>query len=177
MSRKLTLCCFAILLALSLTAVAARSQAKEQAKPALPPARRIPGITAPDSTPHACVGCHINYPEMKLDARCSTQMAQWNEKVEPGLLAKAQASAPTGVILQGKHPRTKGAFNNIPAQCLVCHGKDSRRAPPFARMLHMIHLTGGDENHFLTIYQGECTGCHKLDLSTGRWTIPSAPEK
>ncbi|HEY4956131.1 MAG TPA: hypothetical protein VII02_14730, partial [Gemmatimonadaceae bacterium] len=90
---------------------------------------------------------------------------------------KAQASAPTGVILQGKHPRTKGAFNNIPAQCLVCHRKDSRRAPPFARMLHMIHLTGGDENHFLTIYQGECTGCHKLDLSTGRWTIPSAPEK
>jgi hypothetical protein len=177
MIRNLTLCCFAILLATSLTAATAESQEKEQAKPALPPVRMIPGITAADSTPHACVDCHINYPEMKLDARFSTQMARWNERVEPGLLAKARASAPAGMILKGKHPRTTGAFNNIPAQCLVCHGKDSRRAPPFARMLHMIHLTGGDENHFLTIYQGECTHCHKLDPSTGRWSIPSAAEK
>lgn len=177
MIRKLMLCCLAILLATSLTAVAAQSQVNQPAQPTLPPARKIPGITAPDSVPHACVNCHINYPEMNLDARFSTQMARWSEKVEPTLLAKAQASAPQGMILKGKHPKTTGGFNNIPAQCLVCHGKDSRRAPPFARMLHLIHLTGGEENHFLTIYQGECTHCHKLDMSTGRWTLPSAPEK
>ena len=177
MSKKPMLCCFGILLAVSLTAVLAQGQAKEQPKQALPPARKIPGITAPDPHPHACVDCHINYPEMNLDARFSTQMAQWNEKVEPGLLAKAQASAPEGMILQGRHPNVPGVFYDIPASCLVCHRKDSPVSPPFAQMIHSIHLTGGNENHFLTIYQGECTHCHKLDLSTGRWTIPSAPEK
>jgi hypothetical protein len=44
-------------------------------------------------------------------------------------------------------------------------------------MMHVIHLTGGEENHFLTAYQGECTSCHKLNTTTGQWTTPSAPEK
>lgn len=177
MISKLPLCCFAILLAVSLAVVPAQSQVKEQAQPTLPPARKIPGITSPDSIPHGCVECHVNHPEMNLDVRFSTLIARWTEKVEPEILAKAQASAPEGMVLKGKHPKASGSYNNVPAQCLVCHAKDSKRAPPFARMIHMLHLTGGGENHFLTIYQGECTYCHKLDMSTGRWTLPNAPEK
>lgn len=144
---------------------------------ALPPARKIAGITAADPVPHACPDCHINYVDRNLDVRFSTLLNRWSEKVEPQLLAKAQASSPPGLILQGKHPRVTGIFNNIPANCLACHSKTSTTSPPFANLIHNIHLTGGDENHFLTIFQGECTFCHKLDLKTGHWTIPSGPEK
>ena len=44
-------------------------------------------------------------------------------------------------------------------------------------MIHEIHLTGGDTNHFLTMFQGECTLCHKLDAKSGAWAIPSGPER
>ena len=49
-----------------------------------------------DPFPHACVDCHIDYPEMKLDARFGTMMAQWNEQVPPELLAKAGIALPKG---------------------------------------------------------------------------------
>ena len=171
MTGKLTLCCFAFLLNASLTPLTAQAQAKQT----LPPARMIPGITAPDSFPNSCIDCHVNRPEM--DARFSTQIARWNEKVEPELPAKAQAAAPEGMILKGKHPKTGVSFKNIPAQCINCHGRDSEGAPPFSRMMHLIHLTGGDQNRFMTVYHGECTNCHKLNLTTGRWAFPSGPEK
>jgi len=144
---------------------------------AAPPPRVIPGITAKDAFPRACVDCHINYPDLKLDAHLSTFMKQWNVKVEPSLLRKAAAAAPPGLTLQGQHPGVAGALRDIPAGCLVCHGKTSKMAPPFARMLHAIHLTGGKDNHFLTMFQGESTHCHKLNADTGAWSIPSGPEK
>jgi hypothetical protein len=143
----------------------------------LPPPRAIPGITAKDQFPRACVDCHLNYPEQKMDARFSTFMKQWTQKVEPQLLAKAAASAPPGVKLKGQHPAVLGALKNIPTACLMCHGRTSTMAPPFARMLHAIHLTGGKDNHFLTVFQGECTHCHKLNAATGAWSLPSGPER
>lgn len=146
------------------------------APPAPPSARKIPGINAPDPFPNACVSCHVNMPEQNMDARFSTLMKGWREKVEPGLLAKAQAAAPAGVTLKGKHPAITSALRNIPDGCLKCHGAESKKAPPFARMIHLVHLTGGDENHFMTMFQGECTDCHKLNATTGAWSIPSAPE-
>ena len=121
--------------------------------------------------------CHLNYVEQKLDTRFSTLMKQWNEKVEPALLKKVAGSASQGVTLKGKHPTVAGALKDIPAGCLPCHGKASRMAPPFFRMLHAIHLTGGKDNHFLTLFQGECTHCHKLNTATGQWSLPSGPEK
>jgi cytochrome c553 len=151
-------------------------QDASKAAQAPPPARKIPGITADDAFPHACVDCHINHPELNLDARISSLMKGWNDKVEPALLAKAQAAAPAGVTLKGKHPAAAFALKNIPTSCLTCHSKKSTLAPPFAQMLHVIHLTGGEQNHFLTVYQGECTHCHKLNTSTGLWAIPSAAE-
>lgn len=142
----------------------------------LPPPRNIPGITSEDNFPNACVDCHMNYKEMNMDTRFSTLMQLWREKVDSTLLIKAQDAAPVGLILKGKHPNAPTKFNNIPAECLTCHKKDSKIAPPFASLIHRIHLTGGAENHFLTIFQGECTYCHKLNQTTGAWTIPSAPE-
>ena len=67
----------------------------------LPPARGIPGLTEEDQFPRGCVDCHINMPERKQDERISTLMSGWAEKVEPGLLEKAQALAPAGITLKG----------------------------------------------------------------------------
>ncbi|MGE5345035.1 MAG: hypothetical protein ACM3JH_03690 [Acidithiobacillales bacterium] len=142
----------------------------------LPPVRKIPGLTAPDTHPKGCVDCHIQYPDRKLDERFSTLMAAWTTKVNAGLLKKAQAAAPAGVTLKGKHPKTP-AMREIPRSCLGCHSKGSKTAPPFGQMIHLFHLTGGNENRFLTIFQGECTLCHKLDAATGQWTMPSGVEK
>lgn len=175
MVRRSTL--FGIALPILFTIFLAHAQEEKQTAPAPPPARKIPGINTEDPYPHACVDCHINYVEMNLDTRFSTLMRLWIEKAEPKLVAKAQASAPKGLMLKGKHPNALAALEDIPARCIVCHGKESSTAPPFANMIHNIHLIGGEENHFLTMFQGECTYCHKLDLTTGHWTVPSAPEK
>jgi hypothetical protein len=145
--------------------------------PPLPPARSIPAINAEDRFPRACVDCHVNRPDINLDVRLSTLMGRWTENVDQGLLAKAQATAPQSVVLKGKHPPATGALKSIPAGCLTCHSRVSKTAPPFSRMMHRIHLTGGGENHFMTLFQGECTHCHKLDAATGAWTLPSGAER
>lgn len=166
-----------LVVALSVSVAAFSVAGQDKSKlPQAPPARKIPGITSDDAFPHGCVDCHTNHPELNLDARLSSLMKEWNNKVEPALLAKAQATAPSGVTLKGKHPVAAFALKNIPAGCLTCHSKKSTLAPPFAQMLHKIHLTGGEENHFLTVYQGECTHCHKLNTATGLWSMPSAAE-
>ena len=50
-------------------------------------------------------------------------------------------------------------------------------APPFARLMHAIHLVGAQDSHYMTFYQGECTHRHKLDQKSGAWSLPSGPEK
>jgi hypothetical protein len=138
-----------------------------------PAARAIPGITAKDPFPRGCVDCHVQRPDK--DQRLSTLLAQWNQKVDPQLLARAQASSPAGTTLKGKHPKVP--LNDIPAGCLKCHARTSKLAPPLATMLHGFHFGGGKDNEFLTQFQGECTYCHKLNAATGAWTLPSGPEK
>jgi hypothetical protein len=173
---------FAPYLSTLLAALAAMTQTPPPPKPAgapklSPPPRAIPGITAKDEYPRPCVDCHLNYVEQKTDLRFSTLVKQWNEKVEPALLKKVTGSAPPGLTLKGKHPVAAGALRNIPAGCLPCHGSASKMAPSFARMMHAIHLTGGRDNLFLTLFQGECTHCHKLNAITGQWSLPSGPER
>lgn len=174
MFTKLWITTFLLICGLSISETFAQGEDTTEQK--LPPHRNIPGITTPDQFPNACVDCHINYTEMNMDTRFSTLMKLWREKVDSALLVKAQDAAPEGMILKGKHPKAPTSFNKIPAECLTCHSKKSNTAPPFARMIHMIHLTGGANNNYLTIFQGECTYCHKLNSNTGEWTIPSAPE-
>ena len=174
MIRRLLL--LAIILSCSFMIFMAQGQEEKQPAPAPPPARKIPGITAEDSFPNGCVDCHINYVQMNMDTRFSTLLKNWSEKVEPKILEQAQASAPEGMTLKGKHPNATSSLKNIPKGCLACHGRESKMAPPFSKMLHIMHYTGGDKSPYLTIFQGECTHCHKLDLSKGLWVIPSGPE-
>ena len=166
-------------LALVVLAFGARAEPQENkdAPPPLPPPREIPGITASDAYPRSCVDCHVVYPELKRDERLSTLMKTWTEAVDPKLLAAAQVAMPAGVKLKGRHPAAPGALKNPPASCVTCHGPTSKTAPPFSRMIHVIHLTGGKDNVFLTVFRGECTHCHKLDPATGSWTMPGGPEK
>ncbi len=147
----------------------------QEAPPPPPPPRDIPGITADDPFPQACVSCHIVLPD-GMDVRLSTLMAGWTEGVDSVLLAIAQSAAPAGVTLTGVHPDVPAAVTDIPNGCLACHSRSSPLAPPFARLLHRIHLTGGEQSIFLSMFQGECTYCHKLDLSTGAWSMPSGAE-
>jgi hypothetical protein len=158
--------------------VLAQSDEPQGGPPPPPPMRAIPGLTAEDPHPHACVDCHIVMKEPKeMDTRISTLMAQWNEgQVEPALLEKAKAAAADPAKITGKHPKVTGALKDIPKGCLMCHGKDSKTAPPFARMIHLVHLTGAEQNPYLSYFQGDCTHCHKLDQKTGAWSMPSASE-
>jgi hypothetical protein len=137
----------------------------------------IPGITTPDRTPHACVDCHVNRPEANADYRLPTILAKWKDAVDPEILQKAKAAAPEGKVLAGKHPDVATRIKTIPDDCLKCHGRNSQSAPPFAKLLHAIHLVGGQQNHFLTIANGTCTSCHKLDQKTGAWHLGSGEAK
>jgi len=143
----------------------------------LPPPRAVPGVSAADLHPNGCVDCHVRISEPEVDARFGPLMAKLAQEVEPELLEMTRATAPEGVTIRGRHPPVPKALRNIPASCNPCHAKDSRVAPPFAKLLHRIHLSSDPENVFMTVYQGECTHCHKLDAATGAFSMPSGPEK
>ncbi len=175
MNRKVLFAVLVVTVSFMLPVVA--GQAEEGGGPPLPPARQVPGITADDMFPNACVDCHINMTDINLDVRLSSIFKRWTEKVEPKFVEKAQSAVPKGMKLKGKHPALNDGFKDIPATCLECHSKTSKQAPPFDKMMHGLHLTGGGENPFMTLFQGECTHCHKLNQSTGGMSIPSAPEK
>ena len=131
--------------------------------------RAIPGINAKDAYPAACVDCHVK------DMRLSTKLARWNGTADAKNLAAMQAFAPKGMTLKGKHPPVTG--KDIPASCLKCHAAMAKAAPPLAPLLHGIHLASGDQSDFVKQFQGECTYCHKLNKTTGTWSIPSGAEK
>lgn len=141
-----------------------------------PAARGIPGITAKDVYPTACVDCHTRQPD-GTDARLSTLMARWNGQADAKRLSMMQAIAPKGVTLKGKHISLGSAVKDIPASCAKCHTPQSKIAPPFAALIHVTHLSRGEESRFVTVYQGECTHCHKLNKSAGTWSVPSGAEK
>jgi len=138
--------------------------------------RKIPGLTGKDPFPRGCVDCHVNMPERKMDVRISTLMKRWQEKVEPEFLARVKMFTPSSVTVRGKHPRADAALADIPNACLKCHSKTSTFAPPLGPLLHGLHFTGGEKNHFLTLFQGECTHCHKFDAKSGNWGFASGKE-
>ncbi len=166
---------FTMLVLATATAALAQTPPGSGKKP--PPLRPIPGLTAPDKFPQGCVDCHVNMPEQKMDVRLSTLMKQWQEEVEPALLAKAKRFAPPGLTLKGQHPKLGQGVGEVPKTCLTCHSRTSKIAPPFSRMVHGLHLVGGEANHFMTLFQGECTHCHKLNVETGAWSVKSGRER
>lgn len=137
----------------------------------------LPGITTPDKTPRGCVDCHKIRPERKRDSRLPTLLAKWKDGTDPKVLEKAKAAAGADRTLAGKHPDIAAQIQVIPNDCLMCHGRDSQSAPPFAKLQHTLHLVGGKENRFLAGAQGTCTHCHKLDPRTGAWHLGSGDAK
>ena len=163
-------CCY-------LLTAASHAQNAPSQQPEMPPARAIPGITADDQYPRACVDCHINDVAMNRDTRLSTLTAQWTERVPSELLETARSVAGSNVQLKGVHPRVRDAvLRDIPDSCLSCHEHNARHTPPLVPLLHEIHLGSGDEAVYLRMFQGECTHCHKWNKTTGEWRIPSGPE-
>jgi hypothetical protein len=156
--------------------VAALVAAPQEGPPIPPLPRAIPGLTAPDAFPRGCVDCHVSRPDLRLDTRLSIGMRSWIAGVDPVLLAKVRAYSPEGMQLKGRHPKVDKSLADIPNGCLKCHSQTSKSAPPFARLLHGLHLAGGAKNHYLSQFQGECTHCHKLDLKTGAWSFASGAE-
>jgi hypothetical protein len=133
------------------------------------PPRAIPGINAKDVYPAGCVDCHVK------EKRVSALLSHWNGQVDAKTLAAMQAFMPKGMTLKGKHPTV--ATKDIPALCLKCHTGTSKGIAPLAPLLHGIHLAKGDASEFVKQFQGECTHCHKLNKTTGTWSLPSGPEK
>jgi len=136
------------------------------------------GLAAGDPFPKGCVSCHTVDKAKGTDHRLSVALAQWTAgKVDAALLAQSKASAPAGIVLKGKHPAAEDSLEDIPGACLDCHDSGSKKAPPFSQLLHLVHLTGGTNNAFVTTFKGDCTHCHKLDAKTGVWSMPSGPEQ
>ena len=134
-------------------------------------------VSAADAFPMGCVSCHTVDKAKGADHRLSVALKEWTlGKIDAGLLAKSKASAPAGVTLKGKHPSAEDSLEDIPGACLDCHDSGSKKAPPFSQLLHLVHLTGAN-NAFVTTFKGDCTHCHKLDVKTGAWSMPSGPEQ
>jgi len=124
----------------------------------------------PADKPSACVVCHTKTADG--DHSMSAIIAGMVKGVDAKLLAKAQAAAPEGATLKGKHMNVASMVKSVPDGCVKCHNDKSKMAPPMGRMLHMIHLTGED-NHFAKL--GTCTSCHSLDEKTGVQSITNGP--
>ena len=129
-----------------------------------------------DAYLNGCVDCHVKGKDG--DKRLSALMTAWASVVPAPMIEKARAASADPAKIKGKHPVVPNVAANMPQTCLkACHKKGSTIAPPFAQLLHTIHLVGGAQNKFVTAYKGECTHCHKLDQKTGTWTMPSGAEK
>ncbi len=116
---------------------------KQEAKPAAATTPSdIPGITTPDRTPHACVDCHVNHPESKMDYRLPSILAQWKNGTDPKIIEKAQAAVPEGKTLAGKHPDVSAQIRFIPNDCLMCHGRRFSNGSP-VRQAAARHPPGG----------------------------------
>lgn len=141
-----------------------------------PAIRQIPGLTSKDAYPNGCVDCHVVGKDG--DMRISALIKTWTSAVPVALAEKARAASVDPSKIKGKHPAMANVKANIPQTCLAgCHKPGSTTAPPFAQLMHVIHLVGSNSNRFLTANQGECTHCHKLNQKTGTWKAASSGEK
>jgi len=136
----------------------------------------VPGLTSPDTHPEACVSCHIRMDDIGVDARLSVALGEWERSVPAKVMKIAEDAMGSAKDLKGQHPSVALPLEDVPFSCISCHAATSS-APPFGRLIHLAHYRGGDENHFLSIFRGECTLCHKMDPTTGVWRIPRGSEK
>ena len=161
----------AFALALWLVVVGITSANQDRTAAGAASVRSIPGLTGPDTHPEACVSCHIEMNDIGLDARLSTTLGAWEHEVPDNVLEIAKDLSGSPDILRGKHPALALPLEDVPSSCIDCHAVASP-APPLGPLIHLIHYQGGESNHFLSVFGGECSLCHKMDWDTGTWRIP-----
>jgi hypothetical protein len=134
---------------LVLPSIAAGAPAPAAPEAAMP---FLPGIVSPDEHPRGCVDCHVYVSDDK-DFR----------------LNKA-------VAIDTKHPNIANAFKGtlIPDSCMLCHKEGSKLGSLSAR-LHKVHYQNLQKNPFITVYQGSCLNCHKIEMATGHMALKSGP--
>jgi len=141
-----------------------------------PGTRSIPGLTGADTHSEACVSCHIRMDDIGLDARLSTALGDWQREVPQKVMEIAEGLMASPDVLMKRHPPVALPLEAVPSSCINCHNAVPT-APPFVPLVHLLHYRGGENNHFLSVFGGECTLCHKLDRATGIWQVPSGSEK
>lgn len=135
-----------------------------------------PDLDPGDHFPRGCVDCHVVLPADQRDVRLSTIMKKLSEQVDQRLMDRVANLVQGKSTLKGQHPTLRDSSLNIPADCLNCHRTGSNVAPSFADMMHVIHLSGGNDNHYLSLFQGNCRLCHKFNPQSGTFMVPSYTE-
>ncbi|MEI6387927.1 MAG: hypothetical protein WCQ50_14955 [Spirochaetota bacterium] len=138
---------FLSLLSLALLCLASASPA--QAAASVP---FLPGIMVADEHPRGCVDCHVQGSDGQDKRLNKSVMAIKN------------------------HPNLSKAFKDslIPDSCIVCH-KASSKLGSLTAIIHKVHYEGKEKSAFITLYQGACLNCHKVELSTGVMSIKHGP--
>jgi hypothetical protein len=89
------------------------------------------GLAAVDPYPNGCVSCHVLDKDKSVDRRLSVALKEWTAgKIEPGLLAKSKATAPTGLTLKGKHPAAEDSLKTSRAPAWIATTRVRRRRLP-----------------------------------------------
>ncbi len=110
----------------------------------------LAGITVEDKHPNGCVDCHVKVDDEK-DYRLPAEL----KHVE-------------------KHPQIEKIVKIVPNDCLKCH-KEGTKPGDFNSVIHKIHFSNPQENHFVLHYNGDCLNCHKLDMNTFKMGVKSGP--
>ncbi|MBO8126033.1 MAG: hypothetical protein H0Z38_02220 [Firmicutes bacterium] len=89
------------------------------------------------------------------------------------LAAEGCASCHTGKYSLANEVKNISGHPPVPADadfdtCMKCH-KAGKLA--FGPILHKVHYAGGEENHFVSHYEGKCQHCHVVDPATGSISV------
>jgi hypothetical protein len=114
--------------------------------------------------------------DIGLDARLSITLAEWEQEVPEKVMAIARDLMEVPDVLEGKHPPIISPLESVPSSCIHCHDFAST-APSFAPLIHLVHYRGSEANHFLSVFAGECSLCHKMNQRTGALWVPDGSEK
>ena len=110
----------------------------------------LSGITAEDTHPNGCVGCH--------------------QITDDGNDYRLNVS-----LTESGHPNIAAMVRTVPNDCGICH-KAGTPLGATSALSHRAHYADASENHFIAYYQGECLACHALNTETGAMTVKSGPK-
>ena len=91
----------------------------------------LPGADAPEGFPNGCIDCHSA--SDNGDFRLNTTLGR-NEN----------------------HPSVTKTINNVPDDCMMCHGKDSYGG----EMKGLIHKNHLENDTYTNAYGSDCMSCH-----------------